>query len=138
MKKIRIPAGKASFVLGSALLLLLQTGCVVEHPHHARVYAPPPPPVVEVHDDYVYYPRYQVYYSNTRRHYLYQEGRVWVARPAPPRVAVDVLISSPSVRLDFHDAPANHHSRIVKQYPKHWAPPGPPPNHPGHNDGNRN
>ncbi len=84
------------------------------------------------HDDYVYYPSYQVYYSSTRRHYIYQDGRAWVTRPAPPRVSVDVLFASPSVRLDFHDAPSFHHSTVVRQYPQHWKPPGGNQGH--HND----
>jgi hypothetical protein len=77
-----------------------------------------------VQDDYVYYPGYQVYYSGSRRQYTYLEGRSWVSRPAPPRVSADVLIDSPSVRLDFHDAPASHHATVVQTYPKSWTPPG--------------
>lgn len=103
------------------------TGCVgyVEGPH-ARVYAPAPSVYVEagVPDDYVYYPSYQVYYSPNRHHYIYRDGRAWVSRPAPPRVSAEVLFASPSVRLDFHDHPSNHHTTIVRQYPKHWTPPG--------------
>ncbi|MBI5386967.1 MAG: hypothetical protein HZA90_20025 [Verrucomicrobia bacterium] len=111
------------------------TGCVghADGPRHATVYAPPPPVYVEagvvLQDDYVYYPGYQVYYNSYRRHYVYRDGRSWVARPAPPRVSVDVLFASPSVRLDFHDHPSIHHPTIVRQYPKHWAPPGSNPNH---------
>lgn len=112
-----------------AVLLAVVTGCVVhEHrPHHVSGYAPPPPypeRVIVVQDDYVYYPGYEVYYSNTRRHYIYQDGPAWVTRPAPPRVSAEVLFASPSVRLDFHDAPSGHHANVVRQYPKHWAPPG--------------
>jgi len=134
----RLNAGKAGFVLCSALLML-QTGCIgyVEPSHHERVYASPPPAVVVVQDDYVYYPGYQVYYSSSRHHYVYQEGRAWVTRPAPPHVSVDVLVASPSVRLGFHDAPASHHATVVKQYPKHWAPPKAGPNH-GEGNGNGN
>jgi hypothetical protein len=84
---------------------------------------------VVVQDDYVYYPGYQVYYSSNRRQYIYQDGRSWVTRPAPPRVSVDVLFASPSVRLDFHDSPAVHHAKVVQQYPKHWAPPKSSSNH---------
>jgi hypothetical protein len=79
---------------------------------------------IMVHDDYVYYPGYQVYYSSYRRQYIYLEGRSWVTRPAPPRVSADILFASPSVRLDFHDAPAAHHTMVVQTYPKHWTPPG--------------
>jgi len=77
-----------------------------------------------VQDDYVYYPGYQVYYSSNRRQYVYQEGRSWVTRPAPRGVSVNLLLSSPSVRLDFHDSPAQHHATIARQYPKNWVPPG--------------
>ena len=113
-------------VLGAALL----TGCIghVDAPHHSRVYAPPPPVYVErtvvVQDDYVYYPSYQVYYSGRTRQYVYLDGRSWVSRPAPPRVSAQVVFASPSVRLDFHDHPSNHHAKISREYPKHWAPPG--------------
>ena len=93
-------------------------------------YAPPAPVRVEsevgLQDEYVYYPGYEIYYNSHRRQYTYREGNSWVSRPAPPRVAVDVLFASPSVRLDFHDAPEAHHQAIVRQYPKHWAPPGKP------------
>jgi hypothetical protein len=128
-KTRRLVIDKIGFVLSTALLGAL-TGCIgyVEGPPQARVYEQPPPvyvgsgPVVQ--DDYVYYPGYQVYYSSHRRQYVYLEGNAWVSRPAPPRVSVDVLFASPSVRLDFHDAPAIHHARVVQQYPQHWMPPG--------------
>ena len=116
------------------------TGCVgyVDRPRHERVYAQPAPVYVErgvvVQDEYVYYPGYQIYYSSNRRQYVYQDGRSWVSRPAPPRVSVDVLFASPSVRLDFHDSPAIHHAAVVRQYPKHWAPPGSNSNHGQGND----
>jgi hypothetical protein len=84
---------------------------------------------VVLQDDYVYYPGYQIYYSSNRRQYVYLQGRSWVSRPAPPRVSVEVLFASPSVRLDFHDAPSIHHASVVRQYPKHWSPPGANSNH---------
>ena len=115
----------------SAALLGAVTGCVgyVDQPHHARGYAQPPQVIyVEsapaVQDDYVYYPGYQVYYSGHTRQYVYQDGHSWVSRPAPPRVSVNVLAASPSVRLDFHDSPSIHHATVVKKYPKNWKPPG--------------
>lgn len=120
---------KLAAVFSIALASVL-TGCVgyVDGPNHARVYAQPPPVYVQneivVQDDYVYYPGYQIYYSSKRRQYIYRDGRSWVSRPAPPRVSVDVLFASPSVRLDFHDAPANHHAAIIRTYPKTWTPPG--------------
>ena len=126
MNKIKL--SKTSFVFGAGLLCVL-TGCVsyVDGPR-ARVYPEPPmayvQPEIVVQDDYVYYPGYQVYYSSNHRHYIYLEGRSWVTRPSPPRVSVDVLFASPSVRVDFHDAPAAHHTAIVRTYPRNWAPPG--------------
>jgi hypothetical protein len=33
-----------------------------------------------------------------------------------------MLLASPSVRMDFHDSPAQHHATVVKQYPKNWKP----------------
>jgi hypothetical protein len=140
----RANGGKIRFVLCTTLLGAL-TGCIgyVDGPQQGRVYSQPPPMYVEsgivVQDDYVYYPGYQVYYSSNRRQYVYLEGHSWVSRPAPPRVSVDVLFASPSVRLDFHDAPSIHHASVVRQYPKHWAPPvanlG---RKEGHDEGNKN
>ncbi|MGD0745280.1 MAG: hypothetical protein ABSA45_09010 [Verrucomicrobiota bacterium] len=125
-------ASKAGFVLGAVLLVTL-TGCVgyVDGPR-AGVYVAPP--VVEIQDDYVYYPNYEVYYSSSRRQYAYREGSAWVARPAPRGVSVNVLLASPSVKMDFHDSPANHHAAVVQKYPKNWTPPG---SNQGRND-NRN
>jgi hypothetical protein len=129
----RTKRSKIGFVLCAVLSGVL-TGCVgyVEEPRPARVYASPPP--VYVQDDYVYYPGYQVYYSSNRRQYIYRDGRSWVTRPAPPRVSVEVLSASPSVRLDFHDSPAIHHATVVRKYPKQWTPPGWSPNR---GEGNR-
>ena len=127
---------KIGFVFGIAALGLL-AGCVgyVDGPH-GEVYAPTPSVYVEsgvpVQDDYVYYPAYQVYYSGHRHQYVYQSGHSWVSRPAPPHVSVNVLFSSPSVNVGFHDSPANHHTEIVRQYPKHWR--SPEANHGNHND----
>jgi len=131
MNKTERLAAQIGFALCVAPLAAL-TGCIgyVDGPRHGGGYVQSP----SVQDDYVYYPGYQVYYSSNRRQYIYQEGRSWVSRPAPPRVSVDVLFASPSVRLDFHDSPAVHHATVVRQYPKNWAPPG---SSPGHGQGNK-
>ena len=131
-KKLFIQTNKVGFVLCAALLGTL-TGCVgyVDGPRTGVYVAPP---VVVVQDDYIYYPGYQVYYSSSRHEYAYREGRTWVSRPAPRGVSVDVLVASPSVRMDFHDSPANYHAAVVKQYPKNWAPPG---SNQGRNSDNR-
>ena len=122
VKKLFFKTDKVGFVLCAALLGTL-TGCVgyVDGPR-AGYYAEPSIAVVQ--DDYVYYPGYEVYYSSSRHQYAYREGRAWVSRPAPRGVSVNVLMASPSVRMDFHDSPAQHHAAIVRQYPKNWAPPG--------------
>ena len=121
-KKLFFKTDKVGFVLCVALLGTL-TGCVgyVDGPR-AGYYAEPSVAVVQ--DDYVYYPGYEVYYSSSRHQYAYREGRAWVSRPAPRGVSVNVLLASPSVRMDFHDSPAQHHAAIVRQYPKNWAPSG--------------
>ena len=121
-KKLFFKADKAGFVLGAVLLVTL-TGCVgyVDGP---RAGIQVEPYAFAVQDDYVYYPSYEVYYSSSRRQYAYREGSAWVARPAPRGVSVDVLLASPSVKMDFHDSPAHHHAEVVQKYPKNWAPPG--------------
>jgi len=125
-KKNFFKTDRTGFVLCAALLTTL-TGCVgyVDMP---RVGVYVAPPVVEtgvvVEDDYVYYPDYQIYYSSSRHQYFWPEGGAWVARPAPRGVSVDVLFASPSVRMNFHDSPANHHAEIVRQYPGHSSPRG--------------
>ena len=106
-----------------AALLTTLTGCVgyVDGPR-AGVYVAPAV-VASCRDDYVYYPDYEVYYSGSRHQYSYMEGGVCVSRPAPRGVSVDVLLTSPSVKMDFHDSPANHHAEVVRQYPKNWKSP---------------
>src|SRR5271169_15214 len=96
-------AGKAGIALG-ALLLTTLTGCMayVDAPRAEIV---PEPYAFAAQDDYVYYPSYGVYYSNSRRQYAYLDGGAWVARPAPRGVSVNVLLASPSVRMDYHDSP---------------------------------
>jgi hypothetical protein len=116
-------ADKVGLALAAALLVTL-TGCVgyVDGP---RAGVEVESPAFAVQDDYVYYPNYEVYYSVSRHQYAYREGNAWVARPAPRGVTVNVLMASPSVKMNFHDSPANHHTTVVKQYPKNWKPSGP-------------
>ncbi len=116
------------FVLGAAVLMTL-SGCLVYRDGPRGEVVGGPTVFVE-QDDYIYYPSYGVYYSNSRHQYAYLERGAWVARPAPRGVSVNVLLASPSVRMDFHDSPANHHAAIVQQYPKNWAPARPEPARP--------
>ena len=121
-KTLRVTGGMISCALGVSLLGML-AGCVgyVDGPR-AGVYVAPPTVVIQ--DDYVYYPNYECYYSVSRHQYAYREGNAWVGRPAPRGVSVNVLMASPSVRMDFHDSPAQHHAAVAKQYPKNWKPSG--------------
>jgi hypothetical protein len=112
------------FILVAGLLATL-TGCVsYDRPRAGSVYLEEPEinTITVVQDDYVYYPGYEVYYSRSRNQYAYREGRRWVSRPAPRGVSVDVLLASPSVNMNFHDSPAQHHAAVVRQYPKNWTP----------------
>lgn len=108
-------------ILFSSVLVLSLNGCVgyVDGPNAAVTVAAPG---VVVQDDYLYYPSYGVYYSGSRHEYAYQEGGAWVARSGPPGISVAVLQASPSVKMAFHDSPANHHAAIARQYPKNWKP----------------
>jgi hypothetical protein len=125
----RTKHSKIAVLFGLALLGAL-AGCVgyVDGPRGGAYVES----AVVVQPEYVYYPGYEVYYSGHTHQYVYRDGRSWVSRPAPPRVSVDVLFASPSVRLDFHDHPSNHHATVARQYPKSWAPPG---QGRGHNQG---
>jgi hypothetical protein len=137
-------SGKAGIVLNAALLLTL-AGCG-DNAGSSSPGAPPPataavqaaapadaqasssvvvqvtPPAEVAQDDYVYYPAYGVYYSGSRHQYASLQDGAWISEAAPRGVAVNDLRASPSVKMDFHDAPANHHAEIAKQYPKDWKP----------------
>jgi hypothetical protein len=72
-------------------------------------------------DDYVYYPGYELYYSNRRHYYMYRDGNRWISTPRPPRYWNR---SAPYVRMEFHDSPERHHSEVVRTYPRGWRPNG--------------
>jgi hypothetical protein len=118
------PAKSVGLVLSAALLPML-FGCVAGPSRSSvRVHASSGYTHTEVimEDDYVYYPGYEVYYSSNRHSYVYRDGRNWVTRPAPPRVAIEVLLAAPSVHVDFRDAPEHHHADMVRRYPRQWKP----------------
>lgn len=124
-KSLFLKTNNVGFVLSAALLMTLAACAGSANGQGVAITITPPVVVVApsvVQDDYVYYPNYGVYYSTSRRQYAYQENGAWVSRPAPRGVSVDVLLASPSVKMNFHDAPANHHAAVVQQYPKNWKP----------------
>jgi hypothetical protein len=127
-KKLFFKTNKVGLLMGAVLLATLTQCTGYADGLRIGIIVPPvvvlAPPVVVVQDDYVYYPNYGVYYNSSRHQYAYLEGGAWVAAPAPGGVSVDVLLASPSVRMDFHDSPAKHHAEMVHKYPKNWAPPG--------------
>lgn len=128
-KKTSFTSATVGLVLGTVLLGAL-TGCVtyVDRPAQGSVYEDNSA-IFLAQDDYVYYPNYECYYSVSRHQYVYRDGRNWVSRPAPRGVTVNVLLASPSVRMNFHDAPTQHHAVVIQQYPKNWKPDHAKPGH---------
>jgi hypothetical protein len=125
MPRLRFCPRPETKLLFSLALPVVFAGCLgyAERPRDDHMRARQPvrlSPVIVEQEDYVYYPGYQVYYGSRSHQYYYQDGPVWVARPAP-RIAVNVLLSSPSVGMDFHDAPASHHAQVVQTYPQAWT-----------------
>jgi hypothetical protein len=102
------------------------TGCVGYVDRGEPVVMYPIEPVAQttfvIEDDYVYYPSYQIYYSSRRHQYAYRDGHNWISRPAPRGVTINQLQASPSVQMEFHDSPVQHHEAVAKQYPKNWSP----------------
>ncbi len=98
--------------------VLALAGCVATGGYTTE-YEPPGPPPVVAYDDYVYYPEAEVYYSNVRHEYIYRDGTRWVTRAAPPRTWRQ---GTPSVHMDFHDAPEHHHDQVIRTYPRNWTP----------------
>jgi hypothetical protein len=128
-KKLFLKINGVGFVLGAALLTMLTANTSYADGLRVGIIVAPPvvvvaPPVVVVQDDYVYYPDYGIYYNSQRHQYAYLENGAWVSQPAPQGVSVEVLLASPSVRMDFHDSPANHHAEMLRKYPKNWRPDG--------------
>lgn len=123
-KNLLLPAG---LVAGLALSSVL-AGCTAsvsgQAGGHRGHRTGPTQAVVVFQDDYDYYPGYEVYYSRSRREYVYLDGNVWVRRPEPRGITLSVLLAAPSVRVDFRDSPEHHHAMVLQNYPKNWQPPG--------------
>lgn len=118
-------SGKNRLIIGITLLLSM-SGCVgyVERPGARGAYVSAGVRAEAVfieQEDYVYYPRYQMYYGSRSHQYYYQDGSAWVSRSEPRGVTASVLISAPSVTMEFHDRPALHHAQIIQTYPRTWV-----------------
>lgn len=120
------PTATIGLLAGPALLIFV-AGCAAENPSRHTAYWGRPTErgqaKVAFADGYDYYPRYEVYHSRHRREYVYREGNHWVRRSEPRGVAIDVLHSAPSVRVNFRDSPAPHHADVARSFPKNWQRP---------------
>ncbi len=117
-----INADIARFLVITTFLAAL-AGCMVDESGYRGRTARHTQSTVVYQDDFDYYPYYEVYYSRTRREYVYRDGNAWVRRPIPHHVSPDVLIATPSVRVDFHDSPEHHHNEVIRHYPRNWRRP---------------
>lgn len=117
---------RAGFGLGLLVLAML-AGCVdtppwggtSKHPTTAQTQT-----ALGRQDNYVYFPGYEIYYNSNHGQYVYWDGSAWVTRTELPRgVSVEVLLASPSVAMNFHDAPEWHHAAMVRSYPRNWGRP---------------
>lgn len=113
---------KASAGLIGASLFALLTGCVESGSARVGyVQTASAQPVFSDSDDYVYYPAYETYYGRRTHRYYYRDGSRWVGRSDPGRVSASVLLSAPSVNVDFHDSPDRHHAEVTRRYPHQWS-----------------
>ncbi|MDB6114502.1 MAG: hypothetical protein JWQ62_1447 [Lacunisphaera sp.] len=102
-------------------LLLAVTGCESDGGYASSGYrGRSSTQVAAYQDDYDYYPGYETYYSRNRHEYVYRDGNSWVRRSQPRGVTVDALRTAPTVRMNFHDAPEQHHTETIKTYPHNW------------------
>jgi hypothetical protein len=130
--KLRISSLAASAgIFALSTLLLGLTGCNSDDTgrrgrYQERAPARGPATVIVYEDDYDYYPGYEVYYSRNRREYVYRDGNQWVRRPEPGGVSLNILLNTPSVRMDFRDPPEKHHGQVVRSYPRNWQRPDHP------------
>ena len=73
---------------------------------------------------FVYFTSYEIYYDRNYSQYTYWDGSVWITGTEPPQgISTDLLLASPSVVMNFHDAPEWHHAAVVRNYPRNWGRP---------------
>jgi len=117
-------AGAAALAL---MVQVLLTGCSGTprwgawsvHPSPVRLAS-----VLGTKDSYLYYPAYQVYYNRTKQQFVFPSDRGWTTQEeSPGDVGEADLFSSPSVAMNFTDAPQGHHAAMVRAYPRNWGRP---------------
>lgn len=93
------------------------------YPHHRRVivYHPVWGPRLTYHHRWVYFPRYNFYWDNVRRVYVYRNNNVWVVNAAIPIFAVRVNLNAEQKvelpdRDDSVDNIQNQNSEHVSLY----------------------
>ena len=127
LRLLRLP--RTGSVLAATGCLAAFSGCVAGRPGYAGGPSGGATVVVQCgvmfQDDYDYFPGFETYYSRNRHEYVYRDGNAWVRRPAPRGITANVLLTMPSVRVDFHDSPEQHHDQVVTSYPKNWKRPEP-------------
>jgi hypothetical protein len=75
--------------------------------------------------EYVYFPDFEIYYSNVKGVYYFQLGDRWTSSLFPPEtIRTDVLWGSVRVTVSLRTLPEKSHERISKKYPHGWRPPG--------------
>ena len=67
---------------------------VYEKPSRCKHYRPKWHPHHDFARRWVYFPRYNMYWDNSRDVYVYNSYGRWVAEPEPPRIAINVNLSS--------------------------------------------
>jgi hypothetical protein len=109
------------FLAGIVLALFILVGC--NEPTESRGFTGISGD--RIGDDYVYYPRYEVYYVPARREYVYYDAstKAWIRTTTPTQVWAKDITGAAYVKMDFHDAPEGHHQDVVRRYPETWVPP---------------
>lgn len=68
-----------------------------------------------IRNDYVYYPRYDVYYNRNTSEFISEENGRWVSRQSPRNATAQQVLRSGSVSIDGYDSPAHHRSALARQ-----------------------
>lgn len=131
MKTLSLPSLRRAVALFGVLAGLALGGCHAtpatdpDSPQNSASHAFTGTAGDKIGDDYVYYPKYEVYYSAARKEYVYYNGAVWVRSVEPKQVWTEEIRSADSVPMNFHDSPEGHHSDVLKLYPRNWKPAAP-------------